>query len=170
MIDVDEFRRLFQAQVSLVAVITAQAGERRAGFTATAVCSLQDDPPSLIVSINRKTNAYPLIVESKRFAVNFLAADQEHVSARFAKHAADLDEAAMKFDAAGDWCLSAHGALLLQNATAVAECELVQSVELNTHAILIGNILDAEVSETAKPLLYGFKRYVRIPETREQHA
>jgi flavin reductase (DIM6/NTAB) family NADH-FMN oxidoreductase RutF len=162
MIDLNEFRRLFQAQVSTVTVVTAQHGQHRAGLTATAVCSLQDDPPSLVVSVNRSSTAYRLIAQSRQFAVNLLNDQQEAVASRFARHAADLDEAARKFEDAGRWSVSDRGIPLLEDAVAAAECEVVQIIELKTHAILIGQIVAAYHADGEIPLLYGNRQYASL--------
>lgn len=161
MIELKEFQRLFQMQVSTVTVITAQHEGVRAGLTATAVCSLQDNPPSLVVSVNRKANAYRLITESRRFAVNLLSDDQEVVANRFARHAASLNEAAEKFEA-GTWASSTEGLPVLEGAVATAECVLAQVIELTTHAILIGHIVTTHHADGAMPLLYGNRQYASL--------
>lgn len=168
MVKVDDFRRLFQAQVSTVAVITTAIGDELAGLTATAVCSFQDTPPTLLASINRNSNAYRIICTSRRFAVNFLAADQEHVASRFAKHAANAAESAQKFQAAGTWREGPNGLPMLCGAAAAAECEVAQLIEMNTHAILIGHIVHVDAAhEGENPLLYGARRYVRLADAQE---
>lgn len=164
MIDQQAFRRLFQAQVSTVTVITAQHEGHRAGLTATAVCSLQDEPPSLVISLNRNANAYRLIAASGRFAVNLLSHSQTAVANRFAKSAANLDEASRKFEEAGDWTSTENDVLVLQGALAAAECELGQLIELQTHVILIGHIIATHHSDDSGALLYANRQYASLRE------
>jgi flavin reductase len=49
-------------------------------MTATAVCSVSDDPASLLVCINRKARMHDVLVDNGRFCVNVLACGQDGVS------------------------------------------------------------------------------------------
>ncbi|KAF7276627.1 hypothetical protein GWI33_010015, partial [Rhynchophorus ferrugineus] len=48
------------------------------GFTASAVCSVTDTPPTLLVCLNRKASVYPTFKENKVLSVNTLA--QHHTA------------------------------------------------------------------------------------------
>jgi flavin reductase (DIM6/NTAB) family NADH-FMN oxidoreductase RutF len=67
-----------------VSVITVGEREDRTGFTATSVSSLSADVPSVIVSVNRTSSSWPALEKYRRFCVNVLAADQQHVAQSFA--------------------------------------------------------------------------------------
>ncbi len=56
-----------------VSIITAADSGRRAGLTATAVCSVTTDPPRLVVFVNKNVLASELIQNSAALAVNVLA-------------------------------------------------------------------------------------------------
>ena len=60
-----------------VSIITAGDGQRRAGLTATAVCSVTADPPRLVVFVNKNVAASDVILNSGALCVNVLAGDQE---------------------------------------------------------------------------------------------
>jgi flavin reductase len=66
-----------------VSIVTSDGPAGRVGFTATAVCSVSDKPPTLIVCINRLGSAYHPVVENRVLAVNVLAADQRALSELF---------------------------------------------------------------------------------------
>ncbi|MPT25288.1 MAG: flavin reductase, partial [Starkeya sp.] len=48
------YREAMSRLVAAVHVITTHGAEGRAGFTATAVASVSDSPPTLLVCLNRR--------------------------------------------------------------------------------------------------------------------
>ena len=67
-----------------VHVVTTAGSGGKTGFTATAVCSVSDAPPTLLVCLNRKSQGGPILRENKVFCVNTLGADCEDVADVFA--------------------------------------------------------------------------------------
>ena len=67
-----------------VTIITAKDGDKRAGLTATAVCSVTADPPRLVVFVNKNVQASEVILSSGALCVNVLAGEQEEVAKVFA--------------------------------------------------------------------------------------
>jgi flavin reductase (DIM6/NTAB) family NADH-FMN oxidoreductase RutF len=157
----EDFRKCFQRHVTTVTIVSAASAGRRAGLAATAVCSLSDTPPSLLVSINQKARACELIRTSKAFAVNVLAAEQMDIAKVFARSARDDAEAEAKFLAAGHW--ERKGELpWLQGSLANVCCELLQEVHVASHSVFIGVVKDIRVLAEGTPLLYGFKEFHRV--------
>jgi len=126
-----------------VAVITTGEGEKCAGLTATAICSLSADPPSLIVCVNKEASAHDLLVAEARFAVNVLGRDQRDLALRFAKGSLTASE---KFSGA-NWSTLATGAPVLATAEAVFDCALDRVVDGYSHSILIGLVKHTLVRE-----------------------
>ena len=76
-VDETEFKAAMRQVTSSVAVVTASFGNLRNGLTATSVCSVTMEPPTMLVCVNRKARADALIAESRAFAINILA-DAQH--------------------------------------------------------------------------------------------
>nr|WP_205782311.1 flavin reductase [Methylobacterium sp. XJLW] len=83
-VDPDEFRRCMREVPGAVAIITCGEPGERTGLTATAVCSLTDAPPTLLVCVNGTASAHPVICRTARFAVNILAEADLAVAGLFA--------------------------------------------------------------------------------------
>ena len=66
-----------------VNVITSSGPSGCLGFTATAVCSLSDEPPSLLVCMNRSSQQNAPLKENGVFCVNALAPGHRHLSDAF---------------------------------------------------------------------------------------
>lgn len=151
IIERDAFRDVMRHQTSAVAIVATSANGRRAGLTATSVCSLSDDPPTLLVCINRNAAAHDLICLSNRFSVNLLAKDQQAIAEIFSGSSGPRGEARFKDD---DWSKGATGTPLLNNALAVLDCDLIDCQEFATHSIFIGTVRAASARDSAEPLLY----------------
>src|SRR5690242_13501230 len=67
------------AQLGAAASIVTTAGRAgRAGFTASAICSVADDPPILLVCLNRSASVYETFQRNGHLCVNVLTS--EHVA------------------------------------------------------------------------------------------
>ena len=142
-----------------VSVITAGRGKDISGMTVTSVSSLSVDPPTLIVSINRSASSWPLLKRYGFFGVNILTSDQIDIAERFAGK--DGLKGAERF-AGAEWTTRASGVPLLVGALAAIDCEVEEIVERHSHAILIGRVLDLQVSTRTAALAYWQGQYVAI--------
>src|SRR3990167_7561227 len=83
-IDAAQFRAAMARFPGAVTIVTALSGSERRGITATAVCSVTADPPSLLVCLNRKTGTCAAVRESGMFNVNLLPDAASPIALRFA--------------------------------------------------------------------------------------
>src|ERR1700683_380699 len=83
-VPVPMFRDAMSRLGAAVHVVTTAGPGGKTGFTATAVCSVSDAPPTLLVCLNRRSHGAPVLHENKVFAVNTLGADCEAVADVFA--------------------------------------------------------------------------------------
>ncbi|MFF6793526.1 flavin reductase family protein [Streptomyces filamentosus] len=155
-VEPDQFRRIFGALSSSVAVITAAAADGPKGFTCTAVTAVSKTPPLLLVCADGGSHTLPAILDSKGFAVNFLAAGRGALADRFAS------SDALKF-AGTAWTPSAHafGAPVLgpEDTVAVAECRLRSADRVGDHWILVGSIEHGGDVPDSAPLTYYRRTY-----------
>ena len=146
-----DFRDCMRHLAGAVTVVATGSVGARSGLTATAVCSLSDDPPTLLVCVNRLTGAHNVIQSLRHFSINLLAADQEVVAGKFAGRAGLKGEARFTGD---NWRTLATGAPVLADALAAFDCEIVQEHLFPTHTIFIGLVVATAARDTADPLLY----------------
>ncbi|VUD64113.1 NADH:riboflavin 5'-phosphate oxidoreductase [Thalassocella blandensis] len=133
-----------------VCVITAmtETGERVA-MTASSVTSVSDNPPSLLVCINRLARMDGALAKTTGFTVNVLSRDHEDVSNLCAAPA----EGDSRFQS-GDWLLDeASGLFYLNDALSVFFCQKTQTVPYGTHNIYIGNIEKVKLGDPSAELL-----------------
>ena len=160
----DDFRGAMRHLAGGVSVITAGRGKDITGMTVTSVSSLSVDPPTLIVSINRESSSWPLIKRHGVFGVNILTADQLDVAERFTGKGGL--KGADRF-AGAEWITRASGVPLLVGALAAIDCEVEDIVERHSHAIVIGRVLDMQVSTRTAALAYWQGQYVAIDQNED---
>lgn len=153
------FKDAMRYLAGAVSVITVGQGEDRTGFTATSVCSLSVDPPSVLVSVNRSSSSWPVVQRHESFCVNILADAQRHIADRFAGRDGSVGN--QRYENA-QWRELATGASALSDALAVLDCELEEAIVRHSHAILIGRVTAITVQPEAQPLLYWHGDYHRI--------
>ncbi|WP_313375165.1 NADH-dependent FMN reductase RutF [Pantoea sp. CTOTU50773] len=131
-VDRDAFRHAMARLGAAVNIITTDGPAGRAGFTASAVCSVTDTPPTLLVCLNRSASVWPTFRDNGYLCVNTLAAGHEDLSTLFGGKT-PMDQ---RF-AAANWHTLASGSPLLEGATVSFDCKITQVVSVGTHDVLM---------------------------------
>ena len=92
MLDKQSYRQAMASLGAAVNVITGDTGRGRVGCTVSAVCSVTDEPPTLLVCINRSSQNNAAFRESGALCVNVLSAEQRAIAERFATKDISADE------------------------------------------------------------------------------
>ena len=155
MVSPDDFRRVLSHFASGVTIVTTCDGEQRpTGLTASAFCSVSLDPPLILICVDHKSQSFPHLRESGRFAINILHQGHEPLSRRFASTRLD------KFDGVA-FTLGTLGVPLIDAALAHLECRTVSAHVEGDHTIFVGHVEAVGVGE-GEPLLYYGGRYHRL--------
>jgi flavin reductase len=139
-----------------VNVITTDGPGGRRGFTASAVCSVTDDPPTLLVCCNRGNDTHAALLANRVMCVNTLAAGQTDVSDIFAGIGGAEGEA--RFDGA-EWFTLDTGAPVLQGAAVSFDCRIVEVTEVGTHSVLFGKVSALRQGARHDGLIYFGRAY-----------
>ena len=148
--DSTKFKNLMRHQAGAVTIISVGTEGQRTGLTATAMCSLSDTPPTVLICVNRNASAHAPIRACKCFAVNLLSRDHGDLARRFSTK---IVEGEARFDADA-WDTLDTGAPALKDALATLDCRLVDEHEFKTHSIFIGEVREGRFREDVEPLLY----------------
>jgi flavin reductase (DIM6/NTAB) family NADH-FMN oxidoreductase RutF len=155
-VSASEFRQAIGHFATGVAVVTSIGDDGEpVGTTASAVTSVSLDPPLLLVCLDRTSLTLRAIRSHGAFAVNVLAAPQQHLSVNFARRglAAAWDGVRHRPGPTGSPRL--HGVL------AVLECAVDNRLPGGDHEIVVGRVRDVEISDVrAAPLLYWRGSYL----------
>jgi flavin reductase (DIM6/NTAB) family NADH-FMN oxidoreductase RutF len=150
-IDPVAYRGLMRFQAGAVTLITVGRAPNRTGLTATAVVSLTDTPPTLLVCVNRNASGHAPITAERSFAVNILAADQEALAMRFSGKAGLEGED--RFDSE-HWTTLVTGAPILKGALASLDCEVVEEHGYPTHSVFVGRVKAGLTRDGGEPMIY----------------
>ena len=155
-----EFRDLMRNVTGAVSIIASGPVGERSGLTATAVCSVSDQPPTLLVCVNRAATSREVIARTGSFSVNVLGANCHALATHFSGRTGASGEG--KFDA-GAWTTLATGAPILTSALAAFDCEVVDIKDVATHSIVIGRVIAGKLGPAGAPLLYARGAYWMPP-------
>lgn len=142
-----------------VTVITTGGPSGQYGFTATAVCSVSDSPPTLLVCVNRSTSAHDHILSHQCLAVNVLAETQDHLCSAFSSRKYTMEE---RF-ALAHWNKGTTGAPLLEDALVSFDCRISKIIDTSTHSIIIADVEDIRWKNTEENSLIWFQKSLYIP-------
>lgn len=158
-VGIDSFKLAMRHLAGAVSVVTVGTGEDRTGFTATSVSSFSMDPPTILVSLNRDSSSWPALKAAGAFAVNILADRQSAIADRFAGRGGIKGSDRY---VGWDWNRLETGSLGLQSAVAVIDCELDETIERHSHAIVLGRVRSVELTTDELPLLYWRGQYQQL--------
>jgi len=139
---------------SAVNIITTDGAAGRAGFTASAVCSVTDSPPTLLVCLNRSASVYPVFQQNQVLCVNTLSDRHESLSNLFG----GKTPMETRF-AAAEWVAMATGSPALQGALTSFDCRVSQVTSIGTHDVLFCEVIDILRSDDSHGLVYFDRRY-----------
>jgi flavin reductase len=142
-----------------VTVITTDGPGGRAGFTASAVCSVTDTPPTLLVCANRANDSYAAFKANGVLCVNVLTHGQQDLSTIFAGMTDRTMEA--RFEA-GVWHTLESGAPVLDEDAVSFDCRITQTVEVGTHDVFFCEVEAVQTGSVHEGLIYFGRGYHRI--------
>lgn len=132
-------------------IVTARSAAGPAGLlglSATHVCA---DPPTMMVSVDKRTSALDTIVEVKHFAINYLPKSAAALADIFGGKS-DLKGTA-RFETA-KWKTLATGAPVLEGAVGAIDCELIETIERYGSVIVLGRVVATTNNPDASPLIH----------------
>ena len=156
MIDRQDYRNAMARLGAAVSVITTDGPAGRLGFTASAVCSVTDSPPTLLVCMNRGSQLNEAFKANQVLCVNTLAASQEALSPLFAGF--DSTPMAERFAAAA-WTALETGSPVLSGAVVSFDCRIVQTTEVGTHSVIFCEVQAIQAGPVHEGLMYFGRSY-----------
>lgn len=154
MVDVVDFKNAMANLATAVSVVTTDGEAGRHGFTASAVCSVTDSPPTLLVCMNGNARAYDSFVKNGVLAVNTLTSEQANLSNTFASPISQ-DE---RF-ATATWHTLNTGSPVLEGSLVSFDCEISDIKQVGTHGIFICKIVAIKQGDANQALVYFNRNY-----------
>ncbi|MGA0571914.1 flavin reductase [Variovorax sp. VNK109] len=140
-----------------VSIVTTRTPAGMAGFTASAVCSVTDVPPTLLVCLNHAASVYTAFASSDVLCVNVASAGQQSVVAAFGGRTAMDDRFA-----AAQWHALCTGSPVLLGAAAAFDCRIVKRLPVGTHDVLFCEVLALSFDAEPQALAYFGRKFHRL--------
>jgi flavin reductase len=152
------FREAMSRLGAAVHIITTSGPGGKAGATATAVTSVSDSPPTLLVCLNRRSQTNPAVVENGVFCVNTLGAGEAAIADLFAGRTGV--SGSDRF-ATGDWTVLETGSPVLTSAVIAFDCRIVEVRSAGSHNVFFGAVEAVRLGPTGPALVYHERAYKR---------
>jgi len=153
----DNFKQGMSAVPGAVNIVTTGFGNTKAGFTATAVCSVSDNPPTLLVCLNRGASVHKTFCESDSLVINTLDVSQDKLSNLFGGKAPMEDRFASAI-----WETLITGAPVLTDAAVSFDCKITEVKSVATHDVFFCEVVGIKQKEQAGSLVYFQRGYHRL--------
>ena len=152
------FREAMSRLGAAVNIITTLGQDGRHGFTASAVCSVTDSPPTLLICMNRTSRSRSEVAIGAPICVNTLASHQQALSNLFAVQI-EMEE---RFNN-GSWTTLVTGAPVLEEAVASFDCRVANILEVGTHSVLFCEVEAIHMGDAREGLAYFARAYHALP-------
>lgn len=149
-------------------IVSSRKDDRFNGQVVNTVVQTTSKPITIAVSINRENLTHEFISASGVFSVSVLSEDAPlKLIGNFGfKCGRDID----KF-ASCDFRTGVTGApIVLDNTLACLEARVIERVDLSTHTVFIGEVVEAEVLRKGTPMTYAYYHQVKGGKTPEKAA
>ena len=140
-------------------VVCSRKGDRVNGQIANTVFQITSEPPTIAVSINKNNLTHEFIKASRCFTVSVLCQDTPlSFIGRFGfKSGRDTD----KFEGINYKMGETQAPVVIDNAVAHLEARVTQEVDVGTHTIFIGEVVNADVISEEECMTYAYYHQVK---------
>lgn len=153
-----EFRDGMARLSAAVNIVTTDGEGGRAGFTASAVCSVTDTPPTLLVCLNRTSSAAPAFAVNDALCVNTIGPDYLELAKRFGGKT-PMDE---RFTGA-EWSTGQSGAPILAGALVSFDCKITLRQVVGTHEVMFCDVLGVRINDESPAAAYFNRTFHALP-------
>ncbi|HEV8295928.1 MAG TPA: flavin reductase family protein [Acidimicrobiales bacterium] len=131
-----------------LALVGSRAGDVRNAMTTSWITQLSMEPVLIGVGVDNTAVTHRLITEGRSFTVNLWDASDTRVFVKFSKPATD-DGATLNGRPVH---AATTGAPVFDEAVAWMDCEVRHTLDLGTHTLFVGEVVDAAVNnDEARP-------------------
>ncbi len=151
-------RALFKLGYGLY-VVGSKKGGRLNCQIANTVFQITSEPPIIAVSINKNNLTHEFITESKVFAVSILSQDTPlnfigHFGFKSGREIDKLKDIQYKLG-------ETKAPIVLEHALAYLEAKVIDELNVKTHTIFIGELVEADVLKEGEPMTYAYYHQVK---------
>ena len=135
-------------------IVTSKEDEKINGQIVNTVIQVTSDPPRVAVIINKNNLTHEFIIKSKVFAAMVLDENVPMVflgpfGFRSGRNVNKFEKAAFKIGNTGS-------PIVTDNTLSMIEAEVIDDIDLGTHTIFVGDVVNSELLKEGTPLTYKY--------------
>ena len=140
-------------------VISSKKGDKLNGQIANTVFQVTSEPPTIAVIINKQNLTHEFITESRLFTASILSQDAplSFIGHFGFKSGRDID----KFEGINYKIGETRAPVVIDNALAYLEANVIQELSIGTHTIFVGELVGADVLREGEPMTYAYYHQVK---------
>ncbi|MFL9920055.1 4-hydroxyphenylacetate 3-monooxygenase, reductase component [Paraburkholderia fungorum] len=155
-----QFRDAMARLAAAVNVITTDGPGGRCGITASAVCSVTDSPPTMLVCINQTSFVHDVLRENGTVCINVLGAGSQEIARTFAgMTGCSMEE---RFERTA-WQQGMLPVPVLSDAVVRLEGTVDEIKTVGTHSVMFVRIRHVDLHESHDSLVYFARQFHRLP-------
>ena len=149
-------------------ILSSKKEDRYNGQIVNTVFQVTAEPPTVAVSVNKENLTHQFISESKVFTASVLSTDtpMTFIGKWGFKSGRDID----KFEDTNYRIGTSGAPIVLDYALAYIEAQVEKSMDVGTHTIFVGRVLDCAVVADGEPMTYAFYHQVKKGRTPKRAA
>jgi flavin reductase (DIM6/NTAB) family NADH-FMN oxidoreductase RutF/rubredoxin len=137
-------------------VVASESKGKKVGYIANTVFQVTSDPEQLAISCHKNNQSTQTIIDSGRFSVSVL---KQEVNMKIIgdfgfMSSNDLD----KFNGLNFITAQTGAPIVIDSCVAWFDCKVVKTIDVGTHFLIIGEVLDADEISDEEPLTYKYYR------------
>ncbi|MCD6385225.1 flavin reductase [Candidatus Sumerlaeota bacterium] len=142
-----------------VFIVSSRKGENLNGQIANTVFQISATPPTIAISINKENLTHQYIKESNVFSISILSTEAPMTFiGRFGFRSGRTTD---KFKDV-EYKVGTTGApIVLEHSVGYIEAEVIGSLDVATHTVFVGKVVDAEILNEKEPMTYEYYHKIK---------
>ncbi len=137
-------------------LIASEHQGKKAGYIANTTFQVTSEPPQLAISCHKDNFSTRVILDSGAFSVSVL---KKEVNLKIIGDFGFMSSTDINKFTGINYLKGASGSpIVTDSAVAWFDCKVVKSVDLGTHYLIIGEVIDADEISDEEPLTYQYYR------------
>ncbi len=137
-------------------LIASEHQGKKAGYIANTTFQVTSEPPQIAISCHKNNQTTQVILDSGTFSISVLKkeANMKIIGDFGFMSSNDID----KFNGIHTITAKTGAPIVLDSSVAWFDCKVMKSIDLGSHYLIIGEVLDSDEISDEEPLTYQYYR------------
>jgi flavin reductase (DIM6/NTAB) family NADH-FMN oxidoreductase RutF/rubredoxin len=137
-------------------LIASEHEGKKSGYIANTAFQVTSEPPQLAISCHKNNYSTRIILDSGAFSVSVL---KKEVNMKIVGDFGFMSSTDINKFAGINYIKGSSGSpIVIDSSVAWFDCKVVKSIDLGTHYLIIGEVIDSDETSDEEPLTYQYYR------------